>query len=48
VAWVDAGITAAVITNQFAANFKSGKSELLPFPSKEIESNRNLKQNPGY
>ena len=48
VPWVGTGITAGIITNQFAANFKSGKSELLPFPSKEIESNRNLKQNPGY
>jgi hypothetical protein len=48
VPWVGTGITAGIITNQFAASFKSGKSELLPFPSKEIESNRNLKQNPGY
>ena len=48
VPWVGTGITAGIITNQFAANFQSGKSELLPFPSKEIESNRNLKQNPGY
>jgi len=48
VPWVGTGITVGIITNQFAASFKSGKSELLPFPSKEIESNRNLKQNPGY
>jgi hypothetical protein len=48
VAWVGSGITAGVITNQFAVNFQSGKSELLPFPSKELESNRNLTQNPGY
>ncbi|HMK19222.1 MAG TPA: RagB/SusD family nutrient uptake outer membrane protein [Chitinophagaceae bacterium] len=48
VPWVGTGITAGIITSQFAASFKTGKSELLPFPTKEIESNRNLKQNPGY
>ena len=48
VPWVGTGITAGIITNQFAVSFKTGKSELLPFPTKEIESNRNLKQNPGY
>jgi starch-binding outer membrane protein, SusD/RagB family len=48
VAWVGSGITAGIITNQFAVNFKSGKSELLPFPTKELESNKNLTQNPGY
>jgi starch-binding outer membrane protein, SusD/RagB family len=48
VTWVGASITAGIITNQFAVNFKSGKSELLPFPTKELESNRNLTQNPGY
>jgi len=48
VQWAGTLITSGIITNQFAANFKTGKSELLPFPSKEIESNRNLKQNPGY
>lgn len=48
VQWLGTLITSGIITNQFAVNFKTGKSELLPFPSKEIESNRNLKQNPGY
>jgi hypothetical protein len=48
VAWVGPGITSGIITNQFAVNFQTGKSELLPFPSKELESNRNLTQNPGY
>jgi starch-binding outer membrane protein, SusD/RagB family len=48
VQWVGPLITSGIITNQFAAKFESGKSELLPFPSKEIESNRNLKQNPKY
>jgi hypothetical protein len=48
VAWVGPNITSGIITNQFAAKFQTGKSELLPFPSKELESNRNLKQNPGY
>ncbi|HLG40311.1 MAG TPA: RagB/SusD family nutrient uptake outer membrane protein [Chitinophagaceae bacterium] len=48
VAWVGTGITTGIITNQFAAKFESGKSELLPFPTKEIESNRNLVQNPKY
>jgi len=48
VAWVGSGITAGIITNQFAVNFKSGKSELLPFPTKELESNTSLTQNPGY
>ena len=48
VQWVGPLITSGIITNQFAANFQTGKSELLPFPSKEIESNRNLKQNPKY
>jgi starch-binding outer membrane protein, SusD/RagB family len=48
VAWVGSGITAGIITNQFAVGFQTGKSELLPFPTKELESNKNLKQNPGY
>jgi len=48
VAWVGSGITSGIITNQFAVNFKSGKSELLPFPTKELQSNKNLTQNPGY
>jgi starch-binding outer membrane protein, SusD/RagB family len=48
VQWVGPLITSGIITNQFAAKFETGKSELLPFPSKEIESNRNLKQNPKY
>ena len=48
VQWVGSGITAGIITNQYAVNFKSGKSELLPFPTKELESNNNLTQNPGY
>lgn len=48
VGWILSGITAAILTNQFAVNFKSGKSELLPFPTKEMESNKNLTQNPGY
>jgi hypothetical protein len=48
VAWVGTGITTGIITDQFAAKFQTGKSELLPFPSKELESNRNLTQNPHY
>ncbi|MBQ9286872.1 MAG: RagB/SusD family nutrient uptake outer membrane protein [Bacteroidaceae bacterium] len=28
--------------------FKKGKHELLPFPSSEIRTNPNIKQNPGY
>jgi hypothetical protein len=48
VAWVGSGITSGILTKQFAVNFQTGKSELLPFPTKELESNRNLTQNPGY
>jgi len=48
VAWVGSNITSGVITNQFAAKFQTGKSELLPFPTAELEANSNLKQNPGY
>jgi len=48
VAWVGTGITSGIITNQFAAKFQTGKSELLPFPTAELEANPNLKQNPGY
>lgn len=48
VAWVGTGITSGIITNQFAVNFQTGKSELLPFPTKELESNKNLQQNPHY
>jgi hypothetical protein len=48
VAWVGSGITSGILTNQFAVNFQTGKSELLPFPTKELESNKNLTQNPGY
>lgn len=48
VSWVGSGITAGLITNQFAVNFQTGKSELLPFPTREMESNPSLTQNPGY
>jgi hypothetical protein len=48
VAWVSSGITSGLITNMYAVNFQTGKSELLPFPTKELESNPNLTQNPGY
>lgn len=48
VAWVSSGITAGLITNMYAVNFQTGKSELLPFPTKELESNPSLKQNPNY
>lgn len=48
VPWVGSTITSDIITDQFAVGFESGKSELFPFPSKELESNRNLTQNPGY
>ena len=48
VAWVGNGITSGLITNMYAAKFQTGRSELLPFPTKELESNPNLTQNPGY
>ena len=48
VTWVESHITSDIITNQFAVNFQTGKSELLPFPTKELESNKNLTQNPHY
>jgi len=48
VAWIGSGITSGLITKMYAVNFQTGKSELLPFPTKELESNPNLTQNPGY
>jgi hypothetical protein len=48
VAWIGSGITSGLITNMYAVNFQTGKSELLPFPTKELESNPKLTQNPGY
>jgi hypothetical protein len=48
VAWIASGITSGLITNMYAVNFQTGKSELLPFPTKELESNPKLTQNPGY
>lgn len=40
--------TATPPVSNFAFNFMSGKSELLPFPVSALDANPNLRQNPGY
>lgn len=47
VSWVGTGINTTILT-YFAVGFTQNKSELLPFPSSQIDANPNLVQNPGY